>query len=155
MEKSKAAYLILKDLYNGNIVSDQEIGINKKEYAEILDLMQNKDLITGVKITNLGEKGLVVNNQNEKITVSGINYLMENTIVDHEYKLQVSVDEIPNGIKLSAIIDANGTTREYKKTFHKPLNEIDIEAESFLLAAEGLKKDKKEFHFSQSNKGAY
>ena len=142
MEKGKIAYLILKNLYDGNILSEQELELNKKEYAEILRNMQNEGLIQGVRIANLGQEGLAVKNQNAAITISGINYLMENTIPDREYKMQVSVDEILDGIELSTSVDVNGKIRRYKKILHRPLTDIDIEAESFSLIAEGLKKDK-------------
>jgi hypothetical protein len=105
-------------------------------------MMQKESLISGVKITNLDPDRLLVNNQNEEITVQGINYLMENTIPDREYKMLVSVDEIPNGIELSTTVNINGKKYSYKKVFSKPLADIDIEAEAFTLAAEGLRKDK-------------
>ena len=155
MKKSKIAYLILKNLYNGNILSNQELGLNDKEYAEILELMQNMDLIAEARITNLGQEGMIVNNQNVKITVAGINYLMENTIPDCEYKIRVSVDEILDGIELSEIVDANVTTCRYNKIFYKPLTDIDIKAESFLLAAEEIKREKAEAHSCPSNQGTY
>ncbi len=142
MEKSKMAYLILKNLYNGKALSHQELGISKKEYAEILDLMQKKNLIAGVKITNLDPQRLLINSQNAEITVPGINYLMENTIPDREYKMLVSIDEIANGIELSTTVDIKGEKYKYKKIFSKPLAEIDIETEAFALAAEGLKREK-------------
>lgn len=142
MEKSKITYLILKNLYNGRILSNQELSLSKKEYAQILDLMQKKNLIAGVKITSLDPERLLINNQNEAITVQGINYLMENTVPDREYKMLVSIDEIVNGIELSTTVDVNGKKYKYKKIFSKPLAEIDIETEAFALAAEGLKREK-------------
>jgi hypothetical protein len=142
MEKSKIVYLVLKDLYNGKILSHQELGINKKEYAEVLEAMQKKSLITDVGITYLDKDKLLINNQNEKITVAGVNYLMENTIPDREYKLRVSIDEAVNGIELTAAADIKDRTYKYKKIFTKPLSEIDVETEAFILLAEGLKRDK-------------
>jgi hypothetical protein len=142
MEKSKMAYLILKNLYNGRVVSYQELGINKKEYSEILDLMQKKNLITGVGITNLDQERLLINNQDEAITVAGINYLMENTLPDREYKIQVSVDETVSGTELCTTANIKGRTYKYKKTFSKPITDIDLETEAFILMAEGLKREK-------------
>lgn len=142
MEKSKIVYLVLKDLYNGKILSHQELGINKKEYAEVLEAMQKKSLITDIGITYLDKDKLLINNQNEKITVAGVNYLMENTIPDREYKLKVSIDEVVNGIELTSAADISGKTYKYKKIFSKPLSEIDVETEAFILLAEGLKRDK-------------
>lgn len=142
MEKSKLAYLILKNLYYGKVLSSQDLGLSKKEYAEILDLMQKKNLISGVKITNLGQDRLLINNQEEGITVSGINYLMENTVLDYEYKMVVSIEEIANGVEVSTTVDINGISHKYKKTFSKPLTDIDIESESFSMVAEGLRREK-------------
>lgn len=151
MDKSKIAYLILKNLYNGNALSNQELGLTKSEYAQILSEMQNENLISGIKITNQLKEGGKENNQSGKITVSGINYLMENTIPDREYKLMVSVDEILNGVEISTIIDVNGRICRNKKVFNKSLKDLDVEVESFLLAAEGLKNEKQEASNSCSN----
>lgn len=141
MDKSKITYLILKNLYNGNVLSNQNLGLDNSEYAQILSEMQNENLISGIKIKNQDEEGGVENNQNGKITVSGINYLMENTIPNREYKLKVSVDETLNGVEISTVVDVNGRTCRNKKVFNKSLKDLDVEVESFLLAAEGLKKE--------------
>lgn len=148
MEKSKMTYLILKNLYNGDRLSEQELGLKKEEYAEILDLMQNEGLITGVKISNLGNENMIVNCDNEQITVSGVNYLMENSIPNREYKMKVSVDETLDGVELSIFIDVSGTLHKYTKIICKPITDIDIETEAFILAAEGLKKEKKRCAFA-------
>lgn len=144
MDKSKIAYLILKNLYNGNVLSNQELGLNNSEYAKILCEMQNENLISGIRITNQHMEGGIVNIQNGKITVSGINYLMENTIPNREYKLKVSVDETLNGVEISTMIDVNGRICRNKKVFNKSLKDLDVEVESFLLAVEGLKNEKQE-----------
>lgn len=142
MDKRKTSYLILKNLYNGNILSSKDLGLNKIDYAEILNEMQNEDLISGVGITSPGKDEVLINSQNEKITISGINYLMENTIPDREYKIQVSVDETISGIELITMVDVKGRICRNKKVFNKSLEDIDIEVESFLLAAEVLKNEK-------------
>jgi hypothetical protein len=67
---------------------------------------------------------------------------MENTLPDREYKIQVSVDEVTNGIELCTTANIDGRTHRYKKVFSKPLTDIDIETESFFLIAEGLKREK-------------
>ncbi|GLC28962.1 YjcQ family protein [Clostridium omnivorum] len=144
MDKSKIAYLILKNLYNGNVLSNQELGLNNSEYAQILCEMQNENLISGIMITNQHKEGGIVSIQNGKITVSGINYLMENTIPNREYKLKVSVDETLNGVEISTMIDVNGRICRNKKVFNKSLKDLDVEVESFLLAVEGLKNEKQE-----------
>lgn len=142
MEKSKMAYLILKNLYNGRILKNQELGVSKREYAEVLEDMQKRDLISGVRITYLDQDRVIINNQNQGITVSGINHLMENTLPDKEYKIQVSVDEAAGGIEVGAAAVINGKVHRFKKMFSKPLPEIDVETEAFILMAEGLKREK-------------
>lgn len=151
MDKSRIAYLILKNLYNGNVISNQELGLNNSEYAQILSEMQNENLISGIMITNQHKEGGVVSIQNGKITVSGINYLMENTIPNREYKLKVSVDETLNGVEISTMTNVNGRICRNKKVFNKSLKDLDVEVESFLLAAEGLKNEKLEALNSCSN----
>lgn len=142
MENSKVAYLVLKNLYKGTKLSHQELGISNKDYAEILELMQEKNLITRAKAAGSDSQRMLINSRNAEITAAGINYLMENVIPDHAYNLLVSVDETVNGIELSATVNINGRENRYKKLFSKPLTDIDIETEAFVLAAEGLKLDK-------------
>jgi len=142
MEKSKAVYLLLRSLYDGKALSPQEYGLSRKEYAEALELMQKKNLITGAEMVGPGTERLPINNRKLRITAAGVNYLMENTIPDREYKMQVSVNETAVGTELGITVDLRGKRYSYKKTFSKPPADIDIETEAFILASEGLKREK-------------
>lgn len=76
--------LILKILDGLNaeskVLSKDELGLDKEQYGEILEIAQHDDLIfnVNVKRAGVGNKVHFVITDNAKITVKGIEYLESN-----------------------------------------------------------------------------
>jgi hypothetical protein len=81
MDKRTLICLILRGLdAEGNLVSELDLGINKDEYLQTLDLMQKDRLIDGLKFLKSSKDNRIIGialNCTE-ITADGMQYLNDN-----------------------------------------------------------------------------
>lgn len=82
MSKKEIILKILTSLNsNSKVPSQDELGLDKEQYGEILEIMQHDNLIFNATVTRggIGSKVVSVLTNNTKITIKGIDYLESNT----------------------------------------------------------------------------
>ena len=81
MSKKELILKVLDSLNSASKVpSKEELGLDKEQYGEILEIMQHDNLIFGATITRSGQGNPVqfAWTDNVKITIRGIDYLEKN-----------------------------------------------------------------------------
>lgn len=93
--------LILKILNeldkNNKVLSQEEVGICNEQYGQILEIMVESHLITGVGVKSVGIQGKYsILESHPKITLSGIEYLEQSS--DNYNRLICAMNNIPSEI---------------------------------------------------------
>lgn len=81
----------------GKLVKKDDLKLELEQYGEILEIMQDGNLISDVKITHGGGKILAINTDRARITITGIEYLEQSK---KEYDLVNSINSLCNNIQL-------------------------------------------------------
>lgn len=85
--KLKIMYSILKEFGDGNKAINQETyGIEYTEFLSILSFMESEGLIKGVKVTNYVNGHQLGWWDNAEVTMDGIKYLNDNSVLAKGYK---------------------------------------------------------------------
>lgn len=85
--KLKIAYSILKEFSDENRTINHEIyGIENTEFLGILSFLQKEELIRGIKVTKYVNGHQIGCWDNAEVTMKGIKYLEENSILAKGYK---------------------------------------------------------------------
>ena len=90
----KCIYRILKSLeeeldsltFDINKISPNELGISEARWAKYIEMMLDVGYIKGIRVYYDVKEELEVDNQGIKITLKGLEYLSENTIMQRMYK---------------------------------------------------------------------
>ena len=90
----KCIYRILKSLeeeldsltFDINKISPNELGISEARWAKYIEMMLDVGYIKGIRVYYDVNEELEVDNQGIKITLKGLEYLSENTIMQRMYK---------------------------------------------------------------------
>lgn len=89
MNTKKIIYSILKEIKNGNdSIKSTDYGISKDELGDIVEMMLNEDLIRNANVIRggIGSHVHAVFFVHCKITLKGIDYLEENSVLSKTYK---------------------------------------------------------------------
>ncbi|MBU3112236.1 YjcQ family protein [Clostridium lacusfryxellense] len=98
--------LILKILNeldkNNRFLSQEDVKCDNEQYGQILDIILESNLITGVEVKRVGnEEKYSIKASHPKITLSGIEYLQQST--DNYNRLICAMNNIPSEIGNSKI----------------------------------------------------
>lgn len=80
MKKQKILQLLEGMDRDNELMSNEEIELVKEEYIELLEIMQESNLISGLTVNRggMGNKVISCNTNNVRITIRGIDYLEDN-----------------------------------------------------------------------------
>lgn len=84
VNKLKVVVSILKEISDKNSFSFSDYGIEKEEFIDILEAMQDEGLITGVRVA--GAKVRIAFYEDAKLTIKGMEYLNQNSALMKTYK---------------------------------------------------------------------
>ena len=105
MDNFKAVYKILAALeagmdspeFNIDQISPEVLGVSKERWAKYLQMMQDVGYINGVEIRTY-LTGVSVNTRNISITLKGLEYLQENSMMQKAYRAIKGIRDIVPGI---------------------------------------------------------
>lgn len=104
MDNFIAVYRILSALekamdlpeFNQNLISPSTIGVSEERWKKYIEMMADVGYIKGIEISKYITGATVVNVDNIRITLKGLEYLQENSIMQKIYKTAKGVvDLIP------------------------------------------------------------
>ena len=106
MDNFKAVYRILSALEKAMDVPDfdtaqisaEALGISKQRWSRYLEMMEDAGYIKGVKISKYITGDIAVEFADVRITLKGLEYLQENSIMQRFYKLAKGIKDITPGI---------------------------------------------------------
>lgn len=75
-------------------VCHEVLGITETRWLSILEMLQNAEYIRGVEITVYMGRSAVWNIQEMRITLKGLEYLTQNSIMQKFYKLAKGIKDI-------------------------------------------------------------
>lgn len=98
----KCIYKILKALekamdypeFDISQISHEKLEINKERWGRYLEMMCDSGYIKGVKVYTDCTGELCVDDEGIKITLKGLEYLTENTIMQRLYKTAMGIKEL-------------------------------------------------------------
>lgn len=99
MNKKKVIYSILKELEKGNKPVRDDYGLDLEEYGLIIEMMAREGLIENEIVTRggIGNKVIFPSLRHARITLKGIDYLEENSVLAKAY---TAAKEIREWVKL-------------------------------------------------------
>lgn len=105
MDNFKAVYAILSALeeamdrptFNVEEIGPDVLGVSEERWARYLEMMSDVGYIKGVTITSQLRMGTVVQARNIRITLKGLEYLQENSIMRRLYKAAKGITEMIPG----------------------------------------------------------
>jgi len=106
MDNFKAIYNILRSLeaamdfpeFDTSQISHEALGVSKERWARYMEMMADTGLIKGLSVFQdvLGETH--VTNSGIRITLKGLEYLTENSIMQKLYKVAKGIKEVVPGL---------------------------------------------------------
>lgn len=85
--KLKVMLSFLRELNDGNIAKPEDYGLDKEEFYDIIDACQDAGYIKGARFSRgKGNHILIAFLENTKLTVKGMEYLNENSVIMQTYK---------------------------------------------------------------------
>jgi len=106
MDNFKAIYKILRSLeaamdcpeFDITQINHEALGVSAERWARYIEMMSDTGLIKGVKVYGdiLGETH--IDNDGIRITLKGLEYLTENSIMQKLYKAAKGIKEIMPGL---------------------------------------------------------
>ena len=106
MDNFKAVYKILSsleaqmDLEKANIelFSPEQLGVSRERWNKYIEMMADVGYIKGVRIARTVTGDSVINDDGIQITLKGLEYLQENTIMRRIYNAAKGIKEVVPGI---------------------------------------------------------
>ena len=106
MDNFKAIYTILKALeaaidypeFDISQIGHDNLGVSAERWAWYLEMMADIDLVKGVKVYKDVVGRIHVDTDNVRITLKGLEYLTENSIMQRIYKAAKGIKEIVPGL---------------------------------------------------------
>ena len=98
----KFIYKILKALetamdchdFDINQISAEKFGISKERWGRYLEMMLDAGYIKGINVYSDCTDELCVDNEGIRITIKGLEYLSENTIMQRMYKTAMGIKDM-------------------------------------------------------------
>ena len=105
MDNFKAVYKILSALekmmdlpeVNVDLISAEKLEVSKERWARYLEMMADVEYIKGVDFSKDITGEYIVDARNIRITLKGLEYLQENSIMQKLYKAAKGLKEITPG----------------------------------------------------------
>lgn len=105
MDNFKAVYRILSTLekamdlpeFNVDQIGPAALGVSEERWARYIEMMADTGYIKGVSIHCSINGALMVDARNMRITLKGLEYLQENSIMQQMYKLAKGIKEVIPG----------------------------------------------------------
>lgn len=85
-DQFKIVFSIVKEISEGNIPHAEDYGISNDQFADLLELTQEANLIKNVKILRDGNGVYSLNIHKAKVTFEGLQYLHDNSPLMKTYK---------------------------------------------------------------------
>ena len=106
MDNFKAIYRILKALeaamdwpeFDISQVGPEQLGVSQERWARYIEMMADIDLIKGVRVYTDVTGTMHVESDDVRITLKGLEYLTENTIMQKLYRAAKGIKEIVPGL---------------------------------------------------------
>ena len=106
MDNFKAVYKILSTLekamdlpeFDINLVSAEKLGISQERWCRYIEMMADVGYIKGIEMYEDITGELNVEAQDMRITLKGLEYLQENTIMQRMYNAAKGIKEIIPGL---------------------------------------------------------
>ena len=106
MDNFKAVYKILSTLEasmdlseaNANLFDAETLGVTKERWTKYLEMMEDVGYIKGVRITHDITGNSRVDCTDIRITLKGLEYLQENSIMQRLYKTAKGIKEFVPGL---------------------------------------------------------
>ena len=106
MDNFKAVYKILKALEasmdleaaNVDMFNAEKLGVSQNRWNRYIEMMYDVGYIKGIKITKYVDGTTMVDCDDIEITLKGLEYLQENSIMQKIYKAAKGVKDITPGI---------------------------------------------------------
>lgn len=106
MDNFKAVYRILSCLekamdlpeFDVNQISAKSLDVSKERWARYIEMMEDVGYIKGVQINRCIDGTTDVDASEMRITLKGLEYLQENSIMRRMYKAAKGIKEITPGI---------------------------------------------------------
>lgn len=88
MNRIKIIYSILKEVQNGTFPNQEDYGITKDQFGDVVDMIIDEELIVNATVVRGGQGNKVqtVFLQHAKISIKGLSYLEENSTLAKTYK---------------------------------------------------------------------
>lgn len=102
MDNFKAVYRILSTLekamdfpeFDINQISAEQLGISRERWARYIEMMDDVGYIKGTKIVRYINGETDVDAKEIRITLKGLEYLQENSIMQKMYKVAKGIKEV-------------------------------------------------------------
>ena len=106
MDNFKAVYKILSTLekamdlpeFDISIISAEKLGVSKERWCRYIEMMSDVGYIKGVRIIECITGEMEINAKDMRITLKGLEYLQENSIMQRMYNAAKGMKEIIPGI---------------------------------------------------------
>ena len=106
MDNFKAVYRILSALekamdlpeFDVSQIGPEKLGVNKERWARYIEMMADVGYIKGVQIEMCIDGSMEVNASEMRITLKGLEYLQENTIMQRMYKAAKGIKDVIPGL---------------------------------------------------------
>ena len=106
MDNFKAVYRILSALekamdlpeFDISQIGPEKLGVSEERWARYIEMMLDVGYIKGVRIEMCIDGSMEVNGDDMRITLKGLEYLQENSIMQRFYKAAKGIKDIIPGI---------------------------------------------------------
>lgn len=103
----KCIYQILKTLekamdyerINIEEIGHKHLGVSENRWLKYLEMMTDMELIKGIEFKKYVDGSMEVLNENVRITLKGLEYLSENSIMQRFYKTALKVGDVISAVK--------------------------------------------------------
>ena len=102
MDNFKAVYKILTALeksmdmeeFNMDLISPERLGVSYERWSKYMEMISDVGYVKGVEVDRDITGATVVNCDNIRITLKGLEYLQENSIMQKLYKAAKGIKEV-------------------------------------------------------------
>lgn len=106
MDNFKAVYRILSTLekamdlpeFDSSQIGPEKLGVSEERWARYIEMMADVGYIKGVRVERCIDGSLNVDGSEMRITLKGLEYLQENTIMQRMYKAAKGIKDVIPGL---------------------------------------------------------
>lgn len=106
MDNFKAVYRILSALekamdlteFDISQIDAKTIGVSEQRWARYIEMMADVGYIKGIRVEDSITGGLIIYDDGIRITLKGLEYLQENTVMQRLYKAAKGIKDITPGL---------------------------------------------------------